>query len=869
MTHKFVTRLIALVFVLGFLSTSALAQMILPPEDIATFEGRRRFAEQLMREMPTLASNNVINYSVDILAQDRGMVSLMDNLMQMVRQDPKYMALAAVRPLPLTFEFYTVKASETTQVAVNQSFVEDLKGYFKAEHLGVFKQSEDEFVYRIEARIAELALAGATAQSNGIITGLGSLFPADSRREILGQKTLELRVTELKKAFAKVNEAQLKETFASERFGLPREQLTKALAIKLLDDALEREQELIRLISLLELNSKDVLSEEEWPIDSIVWMLFEGKGVPDFLETRDLDKKLGNFFGALKSQAKSAFTSEQSGVKVEAADKKIIIKEVPPHLAVFRSCTSSDCSTGSSWAYPFSPMERNYYIYLESNPQLEIGYISGNILEIDGVPTFYLRDITGVNLSPAQIDIIIPGFAAALPYLGVPQMAVAHESFHQGQNHYPPQHQRITQIIQTLPEVKTTFTDAWIRTQYLDRVVATAGYDSPATHARARLWKPEDLNYKLAPVRVAVLNGVPVTGEPGRKLSQKELLGRIRHAYLASNPLFLNGTSEDYSDWSRLFAILENDSGLYLKEYYAAVEAEFKKAGIRLSNSIQREFPDLFYKGHLAATDAFMAQDKTLLARTYELVVERYVVTQNFGVFAEIGHEQRTSVLESAAMKKAAAQFLSRQRPADQTRVNELWNAGFNFDFEMSPEQFLFMATHANPQDPNDAMDLLERTLVAGKMADTDVPRPLLNLVLKLLDNYKAEDETPSVRAARILSRLTFTDEELVSEIKHSVKDEDNVKIRFPLAVALLRSGLELDSESTAIGFVFVQENIRNREIPAEYRREAQAVLDSIPKSTQDAFTATFAAWAERKERKRREKEDCEVAAGAPRPRAG
>ncbi len=841
---------------------SARAQMILPP-DLSTQAAQTRFAEQILREMPSLSSSRS-QYTVQMLVQRGGMVNQIAGLMASVRSDSRYMALAQARPLPMTFQFYTVRTETRSGLATSADFLKTLGAYYNNEYASVAKENAEEAERRIEARLGELIEAAARGSSMGVITGLGQVFPTDSRRQILGQKNLADRVRSLKEAFKGVKDAQLRESFDSERFGIARADLTKAVALKLLDETIAREQEIIHVVSLLELFSKRQFDSKEWDEADITWITEDGKDLPGFLEDREGASKLpSNLFAMLKSQARSAHTEEKSNITVEIPDRKLIVKEAPPHLAVFRSCAANDCSTGSSWAYPYSPMERDYYLYEESNPDLEIGYVSGNFLEVNGIPTFYLRDMTGVNVSPDQIDMIIQGFAASLPYLGVTQLVIAHESFHTSQNHYPPQSQRISLRIRGFTAVRTNFTDAWIRTTYLDRVVGNSGYDSPATHANGRLYNAAQATAAGLPVvRSSLINGsAPV--EPGRKLSQKEMLERIRHAFVANTPAFLSNLSEDYDKWETLFTILRNERRLEVAQYYETVAAEMERAGLRLSKSVRREFPDLFYQGHLAARDAFA---EAQAEETYELMLERYTHTQNLEILQALVGSAGADLFTSKVLNKYVQQYITRQRPADEQRIAQLWALGYRFETEMTAEQFNFVATHANPEDPMDAIAMMERVMSAGKtrFTDTDLPRPLLNLVVQLLDNYKAEDEGPSIRAAGILAQLTLTDEDILSEVKHSVKDEDNIQIRFPLAVALLRSGQELDSSSTALGYVFVNENLKSDEVPAALKREARAVLRSMPEETKAALQTMADEYIARKEEKRRLKEaagECEDAA--------
>jgi hypothetical protein len=863
-------------FLFLFFVGAANAQMLLP-DPMYSQQEYREFARKLLEEMPSLRSNGQENYTIESLIQPGGMVQKMAALADTVRADAKYMQAARQRPLPMTFKFYTVKQERRSQVAVNEEFITELAEYYKANYQALAKESVEEATKRIDARILELVTAANAAQSMGIITGLGQAFPADQRREILGQKSLAARVASLKRALDGIKDGQLRESFDSERFGIARAKLTKAIAIDLLDSAVAREKELIQLVSIAELLSEEKTSAKEWTIGDVAWMLADGRDLPGFLdELPSADKFSGALFGALKNQAKAAYTSEQQGVIVEVPDKTLIVKEVPPYLGVFRGCTSGDCSTTHSWAYPFSPYERDYFVYEEGNPDLELGYISGNFLKVNGIDTFMLRDMVGAKLSPAHIPIIIQGFAASLPFLGVNQMSITHEQFAIEENIYEPLWREIQKDISFLKEVRNEFQDGWIRERYLNPVVTSTEYDSVNRHRSGRLYDGALMaKHGLPVVRSMLMNGNAPLVEPGRKLSQKEMLERIRHAYLANNPAFLNGMVADYNEWAHLFAVLRNEGRQTLKDYYANVEAELKKAGLKLSNSVQRDFMELFFDGHMNAKGVFESRDKEELERTYAMIMERYTLSQNPEILRRF-EKYFPQIMQSDAFKKAVTTYLTRQRPQDEVRMHELWEMGYHFDLPMSQEQFKFLATHAQPEDPMDVIELMEKIMATGenRFTDTDLPRPLLELVVELLDNHKAEDETPSIRAAAILAQLTLTDEDVIKEVKRSVKDEDNIDIRFPLAVALLRSGQELDSKAAMVGYAYVLENLDNiEEIRQPMLDEAKAVLKAMPEETKADLQERWDEYVAKKARKHREEEDCEDRVlnenGRRNPRAG
>lgn len=685
-----------------FISLAAQAAMVLPPESIQTDSGRRQFAKQILEEMPMLPSQGYDQAHVS------GYVTRMSGLLYKngLAEDQQFKQWAKARPDLKTYSFYSFHEETKDLYSLSTDYPAIALGFFEDELEAHYRRNKKGFVAYLATRISDLAAASSSLQSNAVSAGLGSLFDQNIRREILGQKNIVARSESLRAALQNVSEADLRTRFQSERFGIPRDELTVERALQLLDLSVEQELELIHLLSALEvLERSGDLSADAFSAQYLQW--FTSEEAPEFMAFPDSNETVISTIGRVRAIAKNSFTTLEASVTRVVRDSEIIVQEVPPHLAVFRSCAGGDCSTSSSWAYPFSPMERNFYIFNPDNLFEEIGYISGNILQLQGKDTLYIRDMTGRNLAPEQIDLIIKGFAQILPETGVSQLAFAVPQFHSSENHFPPLYSRIEAMIKNLPVYPTKFYDAKIRENYLNPVVSSAHYDSPERHDTASLYVEEKIDPNSPPVRGERLSDTFIQDGRNQLPVGEGLLRRLELALASNNPAFLKGTAYKFTRWVNVYAIWMNRYPLKLDQYFEAVSEELKKIGFQLTPALQRKFPDLFFHGIIASPDAFVHPDEKVRHRNFDLVLQKFLRFPDANLLANL-RTAKATFYEYPPFLKAAKQMLERFRPADRTRITALWNQGFFFEnMPISKVVFEHLAQTSNAYDLKPAAALV------------------------------------------------------------------------------------------------------------------------------------------------------------------
>ncbi len=810
-------------------AAAAQGAMVLPPpmESDADYD---RFAREILREMPSLPTHSYP------LATITNMVRQMDRLRDRLITNREFNALAAERPDLKVFRFYTYRTQTVSRLSVTPEFAESVRAHFQSNYASLLVENEEAFHERLRADIQGLAGAVALEQTSGIIAGLSGVFPPEKRREILSKPALDERRKALREALLAADEAKIQSVFDSERFGIPRAEFTKTHAIELLDRAVNREIELTRAISILDVYTNgDVAAISA---ENIQWFTAEESGLELSVDPQ--------IFGRIRSQASKSFAIAEENVEVEIPETELIVRELPPHLGVFRGCPGGDCSTSSSWAYPFSPLERDFFVYLKGNRFQELGYVSGNITTVKGKPTLFIRDITGKLMSPEHVDILIQGFAQVLREMGTKQMTIAAPNFHQAQNHFGPLKNRIIRAINPFSTVGQTFGDVALRKRYLDQVVSSAHYDAPSIHTKVKLYDARSANARLPKVRAVTINLEELTNGRG---GVHELMQRIQIAYSSRSVSFLSGAHPEFRQWGSLIALLRNSSRRTLAQYYSELEKTFAKLGVTLSRSLRERYADLFVKGHLNASNAFRGAEAE---RSFQIIVDIYMQKRDVSIFSKV-RSRKAEFFASAPFQKMIQEILTRRRPADQERVNQLWTGlGYHFDdITLTGEQVDFLATHVGvPWGPS-ALNFADVLIKNGRIENP--PESLLNVLRGFITDrrqvyryqygYHYARSPHAIPAMLAVGHFTFRNHLLHAIVKNEFIQRDHLPSRFAAAVALLSSKYEQETYVGARMLNFIVEHIDDREIPESLRVKAKAFLDQLDPRLRAEMEARHERW--------------------------
>lgn len=102
----------------------------------------------------------------------------------------------------------------------------------------------------------------------------------------------------------------------------------------------------------------------------------------------------------------------------ETRSTHFTLREVPPHVGIFRGWAGGDCSSQYTFAYPWAPQERVFFVHDHENRVK--GYIGTSVVQVKGGATYlYVHTIQGARISATDTDLIIAAFQKQKAALGV------------------------------------------------------------------------------------------------------------------------------------------------------------------------------------------------------------------------------------------------------------------------------------------------------------------------------------------------------------------------------------------------------------------------------------------------------------------
>lgn len=594
------------------------------PEPINTLDGKINYLLFLQEELPVLFEQGA-EYDVDFLTY----IEAQNQLISYLRDKPEYNRLAEARP-PLTkIEiFLEQKGRSRKAMAIDESHLENAIAQNKKLDLATaLKQYKD-------------------AKLKGLLTGLLSLYPPELKTKGFGLRSNTERVAFLKST--PLDKDVFRHSFKAERFGLKGNAVDWKSIVDLASQWANSELEIAR--HLLELcNEADgeacasVFDAEQDLFDEIKPGLVDSS--PEALATIQLARQ------NIAEQFRLKSSSENS-------ESKEILKlvEVPPYVGIFRGLAGADCSTSFSFAYPYMPNERTFFIYNEDGTM--IGYLMGTVigLQSDAGPYLYVHSISGPSVSRDQVHYALKALQASVKSLGVKEVLMPTKGrVHENINYATIQN--AFHALRVSGALKTAYIDALPRSHLADfsgaaRVNAT--YDSPTANTDAHRinWNliPAKIEAKASPIEPSVV-------KPKKKLSLGEavltaldvLTGErlesardgVRaaiadiHAHAMATSSLTHTFRQDVAaavlerfelklksgGFPQLNMALGNVDQRPLKDYYQSLQTQFAAFGIALDAELIKKRPYLFYEGHLAAPDAMTTKDTELRKRSIDYVM--------------------------------------------------------------------------------------------------------------------------------------------------------------------------------------------------------------------------------------------------------
>lgn len=568
-----------------------------------------------------------------------GMITLQhQSLAALKRNFPEFEKWAQAKPDPITISIskksssqelsYVLRDEHFTSLnrEVLESLIELIKNNPPTENADTFVKN---IVDRIYQDLGNNLLSGSES-IRGLITGILQSVEPQERAAIFraGAPTTQLQMIR----DLNLSEEQFKKGgFQATRFGLSPD-ISLQEVLRLLDAKINAHRAflvqygMLTVLGRMSLEAQEKLAKGELPKD--VEKLLKNTDY-NFLEKSEssavikLEFELAEKFPEQASRFSKLLSQFVAAVPKQWFQKKVVsveteipylkIVEVHPYLAVYRGCIGGDCSTTRSPMFPFSPWEHDFYVMSPNNEF--VGYISATRVTANGKPAFYLKDVTGRNMTADQAEAIVYAFSKAFGYYGASQYLLAGFAFTNGQNHFPVLKGKLAnfnggQITDNGPAVEMVpidFPDEKIRSMIRNDGNFRSGYDYdiPSMHPNGAVFSAR--RDFFAEYNVSYRKGTLSANQP--KTPRQALIFALRMLFAdeKADISMIPGIID--ADVRDVFAKLKNPSRYDLATYYSIITELLSRYGIELTKNFRLEYESFFLEGHLSAKDSFAAED--------------------------------------------------------------------------------------------------------------------------------------------------------------------------------------------------------------------------------------------------------------------
>ncbi len=334
-------------------------------------------------------------YSADVLS----VVKWEQMLLKVLLDDPSWVAATKKREALQLFRVRYIVKHQVKELEPNTRWKELLDQAPDLDATAAYKEFE------------QLVRSWREVNSQRFFSGWASLFPSEVR-DILREPDLNLRWRNLK-SFLKTASPLIISRFKAEIFGASQRDWT----LDDLDDVVKK------------------LNDVETRILLLLYQLNHGQTFEKRFSLPDSYSYLSKHMNSLVSRALRLYSEVAKVTEEQELVYDFVLREVPPTLAIHRGAVGKDCSSLYSFAFPYSPFERVWWV--ESPEGQRYGYVSGNITLVNGTPNLYISDVQVPSLPGGQaIEFILKAFYMIKSHYGATQMTIMHEDFTY-QNHIP------------------------------------------------------------------------------------------------------------------------------------------------------------------------------------------------------------------------------------------------------------------------------------------------------------------------------------------------------------------------------------------------------------------------------------------------
>ncbi len=625
---------------------------------------------------------------------------------------------------------------------------------------------------RLQTELKSLETSGSM---NGFLTGLINSLPPTQRGAIF-KMPLEQQLQALAH---ELPEDVIASGFRASNFGITAGHLSKEEALKMLRSRIQSEAELRDLLSLW------LLTSEGGSIDAIPATLKkQAQRIID--ETPLLKAKFKTAAAAPPAQKPSA---------------SLLLREVPPQIAVFRGCAGSDCSTKYSFGYPWDPMERVFYVWDEKGALK--GYVSTTLVESGVKRALYVHTINGKRLSAANTEAVLSALHSQKSALGADEILLPVEG-KVGENiNFKEIQDVLRHHTKGAPEVLISYLNAKTR-ETLDQA-STGKYDLMSKNKTAVTFHPKHAEPKNPPLKITL-----ETKEPSPFVAKQ--ISRDKALFMALNFSFFDNETlaekiattigVNQENYKALVDVFKNIENLPIREFRAIVRASLSHLGVSkgllADDALFFRTPNLIATGQLKAPDCLTPENRELTVglATYALGSENL---DQALVIALLKREPK-AFSEDRKFLKAVKKLAFSDELEEFGHFQEVLASGFKIDLHaLIQEGFADPEPHVRQGaarlageyrkrefqnslidglfDPNESVsrDMLAAIQYLAQFNPVDTPR-IRGLILQHFSNKDATIRINTFRAARAFYSRAEIENQFIDHVLHDSTVETQIE---------------------------------------------------------------------------------------------
>lgn len=639
---------------------------VIPP--LKTREEIQQYAIAIRRQLP---------FGTDV---DRTINIQLNGVAALRKQFPDYDKWMLEKPDPLTFEIFTTSTEKSSvpvlRHEVHQYINMAVAALFQDESAKLAKSLSDvKKLSQLQARALEIlrdSLLEMQTPTRGLFTGLATILPANEKGTYFKLGDIQQQLQFLENLHIS-DEDLRKSSFRAETIGLNSVDVTYQQVLEVARKRVKAVNKVFIALSYFKTLQKTSEYKSLTTLDATDFD-FALKNSSDFItEVLELlnSKKSGSVnsknlrYADLISNFQDSFSRLQFSFETRDLVKKELfgtVYEVHPHLGVHRGCIGGDCSTSRSPMFPYSPWEHVFYI--KNKEGGFAGYVSATRVVSKGLSSFYVKDISGSNLSPELAEAVLIGFNKVHSYYGSERLLIATPEFTNGQNHFPLLKAALGRFNSRGEKVEVEFPDKEVRTfigKSESTFASTSAYDSVEVHKRAIVF-PD----KVSPTtryEYSSKKGTLPSLEP--KTQAELILEALQHISIDRRMNYTHFPWLNRRDLELAQSLIRNDYSHKIAEHHEQLKNYFTNLGLAYNRNFQEKYAPLLQTGILAAPDAFTVRNKTLVAETEKLWIRMAKLHKNYASFMPVGLQNLSTLQNSPRFQDLISLYKDRLQPHD------------------------------------------------------------------------------------------------------------------------------------------------------------------------------------------------------------